>query len=149
MTRVLAVDLGSVRVGIAVSDASATLAVPLTTVHRSGDRDSEHRAIARLVTEEEVGLVLVGLPRNMDGSLGPAAQAAEAEAAELAAVVGVPVELVDERLTTVGADRLLRGEGRRRRGAPARRKVVDQTAAAVLLQGWLDGAGGRHLRSGG
>jgi putative pre-16S rRNA nuclease len=147
VTRVLALDLGTVRVGVAVSDASATLAVPLTTVHRRGDRGAEHREIARLVADEGVGLVLIGLPRNMDGSLGPAARAAEEEAAELAAAVGVPVELVDERLTTVGADRLLTGEGRRRRGAPERRRVIDQTAAAVLLQGWLDGAGGRHLRS--
>lgn len=143
--RVLALDLGTVRVGVAVSDRTATLASPLTTVHRRGDRAGEHREIARLIAEQEAGLVLVGLPRNMDGSLGPAARAAEEEAAALEAAVGVPVELVDERLTTVSADRVLAGGGRR---APARRRVVDQTAAAVLLQGWLDGAGGRRLRAG-
>jgi putative Holliday junction resolvase len=142
VTRVLALDLGSVRVGVAVSDATATLASPLTTVHRRGDRPAEHAEIARIVADEEAGLVLVGLPRNMDGSVGPAAAAARAEARELAGAVGVPVRLVDERLTTVSADRLLRGDGR------SRRRVIDRAAAAVLLQGWLDGPAGAAFRAG-
>jgi len=89
-------------------------------------------------------LVLVGLPRNMDGSRGPAARAAEAEAAVLGAALPVPVQLVDERLTTVSADRALRASGR---GGRARRRVVDQVAATVLLQGWLDGAAGAAWRA--
>jgi putative Holliday junction resolvase len=137
--RVLALDLGTVRVGVAVSDPTATLASPLTTL-RAGDR----AGVAELVGAEAVGLVLVGLPRNMDGSLGPAATAAQAEAAALTALLPVPVRLVDERLTTVSADRALRAQGRR---APARRQVVDQTAATVLLQGWLDGAEGARWRA--
>ncbi|HEY2429329.1 MAG TPA: Holliday junction resolvase RuvX [Acidimicrobiales bacterium] len=143
--RVLALDLGTKRVGVAVSDTTASLAGPLTTVARSGDPAQDHRAIARLVADEEATLVVVGLPLNMDGSRGPAARAAEAEAAALAAVLPVPIELSDERLTTVVADRALTGLGKR---APARRRVVDRTAAAVLLQGWLDGPGGRRLRAG-
>ena len=136
--RVLALDLGTKRVGVALSDRTGTLASPLTTIHRSGDRDAEHRAVALLVAEEDVERVLVGLPLNMDGSSGPAARAAREEAAALGALLSVPVELVDERLTTVAADRVLMAQGKR---APARRKVVDRTAAALLLQGWLDGSG--------
>lgn len=141
--RILALDLGTKRVGVAVSDTTAAMASPLTTLGRSGDRAADHRAVARLVAEEQAVLVVVGLPLNMDGSSGPAARAATEEAAALALVVGVPVELADERLTTVSAERVLMGQGKR---APARRRVVDRTAAAVLLQGWLDGPGGRRAR---
>jgi putative Holliday junction resolvase len=137
---VLALDLGAARVGVAISDVTATLASPLETVPAG-----QHQRIAALVAEEDVGLVLVGLPRNMDGSRGPAARSAAAEAAALAQALPVPVELVDERLTTVAADRALRQGARRGR---ARRQVVDQVAAAVLLQGWLDGAGGEGWRAG-
>ena len=144
VTRVLSLDLGTKRIGVAVSDATLTLASPLTTVHRQGDRTAEHAAIARLVAEEQAAAVIVGLPLNMDGSHGPAARAAEEEAAVLGRLLDVPVELVDERLTTVTADRVLVGQGRR---APARRRVIDQTAAAVLLQSWLDGPGGRRARA--
>jgi putative Holliday junction resolvase len=145
--RVLALDLGSKRVGVAVSDATATVASPHATIERSGDPSKDHHRVAALVAEEEVGLVLVGLPTNMDGSQGPAAVAARAEAEALAAVLAgaAPVVLVDERLTTVTADRVLLARGKR---APARRRVVDQVAAAVLLQGWLDGTGGRAWRAG-
>ena len=139
--RVLALDLGTKRVGVAVSDATGVLATPLTTIIRTGDRQGEHRQVARLVLDEEAVLVIVGLPLNMDGSRGPAARAAEEEAAALAAVLPVPVQLLDERLTTVAADRVLLGQGKR---APARRRVVDRTAAAILLQGWLDGGGPRR-----
>lgn len=143
----LALDLGSKRVGVAVSDATATLASPLATIERSGDPSKDHHRVAALVAEEDVGLVVVGLPTNMDGSAGPAAVAAEAEAEALAAVLAgaAAVVLVDERLTTVTADRVLLARGQR---APARRRVVDQVAAAVLLQGWLDGTGGRNWRAG-
>ena len=140
----LALDLGTKRVGVAVSDATATLATPRTTIVRSGDRVVDHRRVAELVVEEEAVLVVVGLPLNMDGSAGPAARAARDEAEALEAVLAVPVEMADERLTTVVADRTLLGQGRR---APARRRVVDQTAAAVLLQSWLDGPGGAQLRA--
>lgn len=145
MARVLALDLGTKRIGVAVSDLTGVLASPLTTVARQGDRQAEHREIARLVTEEEAGEVLVGMPFNMDGSRGPAARAAEQEAEELRGVLSVPVHLVDERLTTVAADKVLLARGQR---APQRRRIVDQTAAAVMLQGWLDGRRTRDGRSG-
>ena len=134
--RVLGLDLGSKRIGVAVSDRSGTIATPLTVLARGRDRAADHHAIAALVAEEEAERVVVGLPLGLDGSIGPAAQRALAEAAEIATVVAVPVETFDERLTTVSADRALIEAGLR---APARRTVVDKVAAAVMLQAWLDG----------
>ena len=134
----LALDLGSKRVGVAVSDAGGTLASPRTVLQRSGDVARDHERIAAMAAEEEARLVLVGLPLSLDGGDGPAATAARAEAAALAAVLTVPVILHDERLTTVTAHRLLAERGLDSR---ARRKVVDQAAAAVMLQAWLDGGG--------
>lgn len=133
--RALGIDLGSVRIGIAVSDAGGVLASPLTTVTRTRDTAGVHRRIAALVAEEEVGIVVVGLPRSLDGSSGPAAQRAEAEASALADVLSVPVVTHDERLTTVTAHQQLQAAGV---GGRRRRQIVDQQAAVVLLQSWLD-----------
>lgn len=133
--RALGVDLGSKRVGIAVSDISGTLASPLTTVHRSKSRRHDHAAIAALVREEEAEVVVVGLPLSLDGSRGKAAKAATTEARQLSSVVGVPVEMYDERFTTVTAER---GMLERGMNAQARRKIVDKAAAAVMLQAWLE-----------
>ncbi|HEU5082204.1 MAG TPA: Holliday junction resolvase RuvX, partial [Acidimicrobiales bacterium] len=102
---------------------------------RSGDRARDHRAIAEHVAETEAEVVVVGLPLSMDGSLSAAAERALAECDELAAVLDVPVETWDERLSTVTAERSLLAQDLR---APARRKVVDKVAAAVILQSWLD-----------
>jgi putative Holliday junction resolvase len=142
--RVLALDLGSKRIGVAVSDRSGTIATPLTVLARSGRTALDHDRIRALVAEEEAELVVVGLPVNMDGSTGPAARAAITEAEALATVVGVPVELSDERRTTVSADRLLMAGGKR---GPARRKIIDQAAAAVILQSWLDRRHGGRVES--
>ncbi len=138
--RVLGVDLGSKRIGIAVSDRSGTIASPLTVVQRSGSVARDHQVIAKLVEEEEAVAVVVGLPLNMNGTLGPAAKAAVREAEALANVVNVPVHTSDERRTTVTADRAMIEAGM---DAKARRKVVDKVAAAVLLQHWLDGRAAR------
>ena len=140
MTRALGLDLGSKRIGVAVSDRTGTIASPLQVLQRTGDRQRDHRAIAALVAEEEATVVVVGLPLNMNGSTGSAAQAAIAEAAALATVVNVPVVTFDERRTTVTADQAMIGAGMK---APARRRVVDKIAAAVLLQSWLDAGGPR------
>jgi putative Holliday junction resolvase len=133
--RALGIDLGSRRIGIAASDAGGVLASPRTTVERSGDRRRDHRRIAALVAEEEAGIVVVGLPRSLDGSDGAAATAALTEVEELAEVLDVPVVTHDERFTTVTAHEQLRAAGL---GGRQRRTVVDQQAAAVLLQAWLD-----------
>ena len=133
--RVLGIDLGSKRIGIATSDRSGTIATPYSVLLRCGSMGGDHRNIAKMVVEEEAEAVIVGLPLNMDGSEGKAAQAARVEAARMATVVGVPVHVHDERLTTVEADRVLMEQ---KMNAQARRRVVDKVAAAVMLQSWLD-----------
>jgi putative Holliday junction resolvase len=133
--RALGIDLGSKRIGIAVSDISGTVASALTTVHRSSSRRHDHAEIARLVRDEEAELIVVGLPLSLDGTKGPAARSAEKEAGQLASVVGVPVAMYDERFTTVTAERGMLEAGL---DARQRRKVVDKVAAAVMLQAWLD-----------
>lgn len=138
--RVLALDLGSKRIGVAVSDRSGTIAGPLTVLQRSGDKGRDHRAIRALVEEEEAEAVVVGLPLSLDGTIGRAAQAALDEVDALASVVGVPVATCDERFTTVSAERPMREMGM---NAKQRRKVVDKMAAAVILQAWLDRRRGR------
>lgn len=135
MTRALGIDLGSKRIGVAVSDRTGTIASPLLVLQRTGSRAQDHRRIADLVTEEEAEIVVVGLPLNMNGSEGPAAKAAIAEADALATVVSVPVVTFDERRTTVTADQAMMEFKMR---AQARRRIVDKIAAAVMLQHWLD-----------
>jgi putative Holliday junction resolvase len=134
--RALGIDLGSRRIGVAVSDPTGLLASPYDVVARSGDRAQDHRILVGLATELEVERIVVGLPLSLDGSMGPAARAVMEEVDELAATTRIPVETYDERLTTVTADRALREQGMKGRD---RRKVVDKAAAAVLLQAWLDG----------
>lgn len=141
MGRVLGLDLGSVRIGVASCDAGRTIASPLVVLQRTGDPVQDRRAIARLVEEEEAELVVVGLPLSLDGSVGPAAAAAQAEVEALAEALPVPVATYDERLTTVSAERVLAEQGVRGR---RRREVVDMVAAAVLLQAWLEGPGRTH-----
>ncbi len=121
--------------GLALSDSGGLVATPLEVLERSGSEAQDHAAIAAVVADRNVEVVVVGLPLSLDGSMGPAARAARAEIGRLAAVVGVPVETCDERLTTVSANQHLRsGEVK----GPRRRQVVDMVAAAVLLQSWLD-----------
>jgi putative Holliday junction resolvase len=120
---------------VAVSDRTGTIATALRVVPRSGSTASDHAAIAGLIADEEAEVVVIGLPLNMNGTSGPAARAARAEASRLATVVSVPVVLFDERRTTVTADQALLAAGLK---APDRRRVVDKVAAAVMLQHWLD-----------
>lgn len=133
MTRALGIDLGSKRIGVAVS--SGSLATPYEVVHRSGSRRTDHARIAELVAETEAEVVVVGMPLSLDGSEGRAARSARQEVAELADTLSVAVTTYDERLTTVTADRQLMDQAL---GAGARRRVVDKVAASVLLQAWLD-----------
>lgn len=136
----LALDLGAKRIGVAVCDGDGRVATPVTTVHRHRDRPRLHRELADLVAEWEAEMVLLGLPIDLDGEIGPAAAAVLTERDELAEVLPVPIEVHDERFTTKIADRALRERGDL--DGRARRKVVDMVAAAVILQDWLDrGAG--------
>jgi putative Holliday junction resolvase len=140
--RALAVDLGTRRIGLAVCDSIGTMAFPHAVVERSGDPARDRAEIVRAVEETGARTVVVGLPLSLDGTDGPAARQARAEAEELAGSLGaVPVVLFDERLTTVSAQAALGQAGRRGRAA---REVVDSAAAAVLLQAWLDA--GRPVR---
>jgi putative Holliday junction resolvase len=128
---VLAVDVGTVRVGVAASDPHRVLASPVETVAAPG-----HARVAELVAERDAVLVVVGLPTSLSGVAASAsADMARAWAAALDALVDVPVELVDERLTTVSAQAAMRASGR---SAKKSRSVIDQAAAVALLQGYLD-----------
>ncbi|WP_336923558.1 Holliday junction resolvase RuvX [Aquipuribacter sp. SD81] len=134
----LAVDPGSVRVGVAVSDPRRTVAVPLDTLRRSGD-GTDVRELAAIAAEREVTDVVVGLPVGLSGREGPAAAEARAYAQRLAdALAPLPVRLVDERFTTTSAHQALHQAGRKGR---THRTVVDRTAAAILLQHVLDAEG--------
>jgi putative pre-16S rRNA nuclease len=133
--RALGLDLGTKRIGVAVSDRTGTIASPLTVIVRGRSRRQDHERIAALVREEEAEVLVVGLPRSLSGAKGPAERAAATEIEVLASVVGVPVETHDERFTTVTATRALTEGGVRARH---RRQLVDQVAAAVILQAWLD-----------
>lgn len=128
---VVAVDVGTVRVGVAASDPHRILASPVETVPAPG-----HQRVAEIVAERSAVLVVVGLPTSLSGqSLSASAQMARDWAAALTSLVDVPVELVDERLTTVTAAAQLRAAGRTGKAA---RAVVDQAAAVALLQGVIE-----------
>ena len=139
--RALGLDIGSKRIGVAISDSAGAVATPIDTIDRQARR-SDYQRIALLVEEWEAELVVVGLPYSLDGGIGPAALNALAEIASLGDTLTVPVIPYDERLTTVTAERSLMEQGI---AGPARRQLVDQVAAAVILQAWLDAGcpGGR------
>jgi len=134
VSRVMAVDLGSARTGVAVSDELGMLAQPWKTLP-GGDASLD--AVVAAAEELRPARILVGLPRNMDGTYGPAAEASRGFAEKLRLRVTCPVDLWDERLTTVAAQRALRESGCKARD---QRGVVDQVAAQILLQSWLDRA---------
>jgi len=134
--RVLGLDLGDVRIGVAISDPGRRLALPLGTV-QVGRPPGEMRAIADLVREHEVTLVVIGEPVSLDGVRRERATHAANFADAMRGLLEVPVALHDERLSTVEAERSLRAAGVDRK---RRRSVVDAAAAQVILQSWLDAA---------
>ncbi|MDX6209086.1 MAG: putative pre6S rRNA nuclease [Frankiales bacterium] len=134
----LGVDVGSVRVGVAASDASAMLASPVETLKRDPRGGTDLERLRSLALEREAVEVVVGLPRSLNGSEGPAALAARDYARALAELVApVPVRLADERLSTVSATRSLIASAPKA-GARKRRQQIDQAAAVVILQSALD-----------
>jgi putative Holliday junction resolvase len=132
--RILAIDYGSARIGLALSDPTGTLARPLPFLPAKGDVKLA-REIAALATNEKAELILVGLPRNMDGSSGEAATKVQAFAACLNEATNLPIKFIDERLSTVQASRQLQEAGKNTR---KQRGQIDSEAACVLLQGFLD-----------
>jgi putative Holliday junction resolvase len=135
--RILGVDLGERRIGLALSDPGGVLAVPHAVIERRGDPAADRAAILDAARSAGAQRVVVGLPLSLSGRPGPAARSVLAEVDQLRLLAGddLPVETFDERFTTVSADRALVSAGKRSR---ERRRVVDQAAAAVMLQAWLE-----------
>ena len=131
--RILGVDFGHARIGIAVSDELGMLAHPVKTIPASRDAAKQ---IAEIVREKNAERVVIGLPRHMNGSVGEAAGEALAFAGELRKLLPCEVVTWDERLTTIAANRALRDGGRKTRDS---KNIVDQVAAQMILQGYLDG----------
>lgn len=132
--RILALDHGTVRIGVAVSDELKMFASPLEFIPAEPFAAALNR-LQQLLREKEVELIVLGMPRNMDGSYGPAAEKVRAFADQLRGGVTVPLVLWDERLSSVQAQRMLRQAGHK---AKQQRGRVDASAAAVLLQSYLD-----------
>lgn len=135
--RVLGIDLGSRRIGLALSDPDATIAMPLQVLERRGTKQ-DLAALAALVGEHAVERIVVGLPIHMDGRRGPEAEAAERFAASLGAATKIEVDLIDERWTTVEATRALREMGQVGKRGRRRKQHVDAVAASLLLRTYLE-----------
>ncbi len=137
--RVLGVDLGARRIGLAASDPSGTIASPLRILERRGPDDDALRAVVAAAREIGAERIVVGLPRSLRGDLGPAAADVLDQVEMLRRIAGpeLPVDTHDERFTTVVAEQTLATTGSRRRRRESR-AAVDDAAAAVMLQGWLD-----------
>ena len=134
MKRALGIDHGEARIGLAISDELGMLAHPLETIHIKTVPDPLAR-IAEIVTRDQIGMIVLGLPRNMNGTYGPASEKVKEFAEKLRAKVSCKVKLWDERLTSVAAQRALHEAGRNVKNS---REVIDQVAAQLILQGWLD-----------
>ena len=134
--RIMGLDVGSKTVGVSISDAFGWTAQGLKTIQINEDKgEYGFEEIGTLIKENEVSKVVVGLPKNMNGTIGPRGEASQFFADELNKRFGVPVVLWDERLTTVAAERvLLEADVSRKK----RKKVIDKMAASMILQGYLD-----------
>ena len=132
--RVLGLDIGERRIGVALSDPEGIIAIALTVIERESE-DAALKQLIALARENEVERIVIGLPRSLDGSLGKQAQAVQMFAKSLARRTELPVVTWDERLSTVAAERMLAEAGVRR---GKRKKRLDSTAAALILQGYLD-----------
>jgi len=133
MTRILGIDVGEARIGLALSDELGMLAHPLETVKTKEGNPIKH--IAEVVEREKIAMVVIGLPRNMSGTYGPAADKAREFAAKLQKLTPCEVKFWDERLTTVAAQKQLHEAGKNVKNS---RAVIDQAAAVLILQGYLD-----------
>jgi len=146
--RVVAFDVGDKRIGVAVSDALGN-AQPLLTIYRKTPR-ADLKSIGRLLRKHEVTEAVVGHPLNMSGEVGPRARKAQEFAEQLRAEFDIPVHLADERLTTWEAHQLLDQSGRSRRTVAERRersRIIDQVAAVLILQSFLDARANRQARA--
>ncbi len=133
--RVIGIDLGSKRIGIALSDSDLTVATPLDVIERSGNVENDHIAILKITDEWEVKRIIVGLPISLDGTLGASAQSVIDEISRLGNLTDIPIETHDERFTTVTAEQILLQQNIKR---DKKKRVIDKVAAAIILQGWID-----------
>lgn len=133
--RIMGLDVGERTIGVAISDPFGWTAQGIKTIRRGDDLQADLRALAELIKEYEVIRVIVGLPKNMNGSIGPSAERCLTMQQDLLTSTGLPVEMWDERLSTKAAERtLLEGNVSRAK----RKKVIDKMAAVIILQGYLD-----------
>ena len=133
--RVIGIDLGSKRIGIALSDSDLTVATPLDVIERSGNVENDHIAILKITDEWEVKRIIVGLPISLDGTLGASAQSVIDEINRLGNLTDIPIETHDERFTTVTAEQILLQQNVK---GDKKKRVIDKVAAAIILQGWID-----------
>ena len=135
--RTLGIDFGEARIGLALSDATGTIAMPLETLSTK-DKGEQIQGVAARIAEHEVKRIVVGMPYEMDGSVGPMAEMVEKFCTKLSATVGMDITSWDERMTSVAAERAVREMGGRK-GKKARKKGhLDPIAACLLLQAYLD-----------
>jgi putative Holliday junction resolvase len=137
MSRVLGIDVGDVRIGLALSDTMGILASPLTIIENSTEKQAVD-AILKIVQERGAERIVVGLPRLMNGDIGPQAQKVQVFAEAIRSQTKIPVEYRDERLTTVTAQRLHQESGAKRKKGPKGIVRYDAMAAAVILQDYLE-----------
>ena len=130
----MGLDIGDRRIGVALSDEQEIMAIPLTILERS-DEEADYKAIAELARHHNVHRIVVGLPRSLDGSLGPQARKVQAFYQKLASLVDIPVVTWDERLSTVETDRILRETKVKHKKRKQRRDAI---AASIILQTYLD-----------
>lgn len=141
--KTMGLDLGTKTIGVAISDAFGWTAQGIETVRRKPhDEEADFKRLDTLIAENEVSAIVVGLPKNMDGTIGASGEMCEVFAEKLRERTKLPVEMWDERLTTVAAERMLVDADVSRQ---KRKKVIDKMAAVMILQGYLDMKGGNHL----
>ncbi len=133
--RVLGIDIGSKKVGLAISNKEMSVATPLSVILRNSNIAQDHEEIKDIAQEWGVELLVVGLPQSLDGGIGPAAESVLQEIKHLRKNTGIPVETYDERFTTVTAQQVLREQGVSEKN---QRNLIDQVAASIILQAWLD-----------
>ena len=134
--RILGIDLGKKRIGLAVSDEQVEIAFPAGTLTSRGKK-RDIQALCALIAEREVGRVVIGLPLHMDGRRGPEAENAQLFASSLSKAAGIPVDLLDERWTSLEAERLMRGTSKKKRASKRNQGTVDEMAASIILRTYL------------
>ena len=133
--RIIGLDLGSKRIGVALSNSDLTVATPYDVIQRADKIEKDHTAILNIADEWEANKIIVGLPISLDGTLGASAKSVTKEIEKLKGLTDIPIETYDERFTTVTAEQILLRQNVKRN---KKKSVVDKVAAAIILQGWID-----------